>query len=301
MYNFCFVILHYNVLEDTIECVDSIINIARDKKIEIVVVDNNSPNKSGRELKTIYKEHKNVHIILNPENMGFAKGNNIGYEFAKNQLNSDFVAIINNDTVMIDEYFVDKIITLFKNEEFHIMGPDIITKNGEHQNPYKEKAVSLDEVEYFLKNYKKIKKISKVKIKLKKFLFKSKFLIKLFKLFKSIKKDKNKIFDHKISYHNVVLHGSAIVYSPLYIKNEIYAFHPNTFMYVEEDILYHLCLMKNYFIKYSPITQIYHKEDSATDSVLNSDEKKQEFILENHKTSYKVLRELLRNPQKIEG
>ncbi|MUK87418.1 glycosyltransferase [Ornithinibacillus sp. L9] len=297
MYNFCFVILHYNVLQDTIECVDSIIKIARDKKIEIVVVDNNSPNKSGRELKTIYKEYKNVHIIVNAENLGFAKGNNIGYDFAKNQLKADFVAIINNDTMMIDEYFVDKIMTLFLEEEFHIMGPDIITKNGEHQNPYKEKAVSLEEVEKFLKNYKMIKKISKVKIMIKRILFKSKFLINLIK---SIKKDKNKIFDYKISYHNVVLHGSAIVYSPLYIKNEKYAFHPDTFMYVEEDILYHLCLMKNYIIKYNPITKIYHKEDSATDSLLNSDEKKQEFILENHKTSYKVLRDLLKN-SKNEG
>ena len=39
-----FIILHYKNIKDTIECIDSIKNIKTNKKVTIIIVDNNSLN-----------------------------------------------------------------------------------------------------------------------------------------------------------------------------------------------------------------------------------------------------------------
>lgn len=52
-------------------------------KVSIVIVDNASANGTGRELQQLYQGAENIYVILNPENLGFARGNNVGFEFAK--------------------------------------------------------------------------------------------------------------------------------------------------------------------------------------------------------------------------
>ncbi|MFE5324757.1 glycosyltransferase family 2 protein, partial [Paenibacillus sp. NPDC056579] len=155
MYRFCFVILHYNAVKDTVECIESIINNIQYNNTYILVVDNNSPDGSGKYLMEKYKNIKNVLILLNDKNSGFARGNNIGYKYASGELKADFVAVINNDTVIRDKYFIEKIIGLYDQENFQVMGPDIITKDGYHQNPFKMKGITLGEVNDFISNYKK--------------------------------------------------------------------------------------------------------------------------------------------------
>lgn len=286
MYKFCFVILHYNAVEDTVECIESILsNIGYENK-EIILVDNNSPNNSGEYLLDKYRDCHEVHVILNDNNIGFANGNNVGYRYAVNQLKADFVATINNDTVIYDASFVEKIISLFENENFHLMGPDIILKNGQHQNPYKEKGETLEEVNEFLKNYKKLFISSLLRAKIGPLYH----IITNFK-----KKQRNKLnqFNYLKTYENIVLHGSAIIFSPLYTYREEFAFHPDTFMFLEEDILYYFCMSKDYKVIYSPVTSIYHKEDISTDSVLKTDYQKLKFKFQNVRKSRLVLRSIL--------
>lgn len=291
MYNFCFVILHFNAMEDTVECIESILNNIDYQNKSIVVVDNNSPNKSGLLLFDKYAANDKVHVILNTENVGFANGNNIGYDYASNQLAADFVAAINNDTVIYQKDFALNIIELFKKEHFHLMGPDIVSKNGQHQNPYKEKSESLEEVNYFLDNYKKLLLNNLIRIRLRSFIIKY-FNFRLLKL-KRKSKPKTSEFDHLKVYKNIVLHGSAIIFSPLYLEKEKFAFHPDTFMFMEEDILYFLSVKKGYKSIYSPITSIYHKEDVSTNSLLKSDYKKIKFKFEHVRKSRLVLKKLL--------
>ena len=44
----CFVILHYNGIEDTEKCIQSIRQLAGQEDIRIVIVDNASPNGTGK-------------------------------------------------------------------------------------------------------------------------------------------------------------------------------------------------------------------------------------------------------------
>lgn len=293
MNSVCFVILHYNATDDTIECIESITSNLQYQNKNIVVVDNNSPNQSGYFLKEKYKENKDIYFILNESNIGFASGNNVGYKFAVEHLKANFVVIINNDTIINDPNFIKKIIDLYNKEKFHIMGPDIIAKDGYHQNPYKISGESLDNVKSYLKNYKLLlyKEMAKAIIKKVKLVY---------IIIKSLKKVSNKTnlnavnkFDYRKSYENVVLHGSALIFSPLFITNEKNAFHPGTFMFMEEDILYYLSRQKNYKMLYSPITSIYHKEDAATDTILKSDTKKIEFKYKHQFDSYLILKKVI--------
>ena len=122
---FTFVILHYLTTEDTVECIDSIIKNIKYDNYNIIVVDNGSYNNSGEKLKRIYESNKSIKIILNKNNLGFAKGNNLGFNYAKYELNSDFVALINNDTIINQYDFITNIIKSYNKYNFDILGPDI--------------------------------------------------------------------------------------------------------------------------------------------------------------------------------
>lgn len=100
-----FVILHYLTYEDTIECVESITNNINYKNYEIIIVDNASKNGSYEAIEDKFRYSEKIYIIKSNKNLGFAKGNNIGYKFAKNNLNADFIITINNDTIITERLF----------------------------------------------------------------------------------------------------------------------------------------------------------------------------------------------------
>ncbi len=89
------VILNWNGLSDTIECLESV------KKIdypdyETIVVDNGSSDGSSDEIARLFPE---VVLIRNTKNLGFAGGNNVGIKYAM-QHSSGYILLLNNDTVV---------------------------------------------------------------------------------------------------------------------------------------------------------------------------------------------------------
>ena len=75
MYKIAVVILHYENLPDTQECVDSLIK-QQGKNFDIIVVDNGSKTGSVDQIERIYSDRKNMHFLRSKENLGFARGNN---------------------------------------------------------------------------------------------------------------------------------------------------------------------------------------------------------------------------------
>lgn len=80
---FGFVVLHYLTVEMTKISVNQVLNYYQNDDIHVVIVDNGSPNKSGIALQNYYKDNSLVDVILSKENLGFARGNNIGYRYLK--------------------------------------------------------------------------------------------------------------------------------------------------------------------------------------------------------------------------
>ena len=98
-----FIILHYKNIKDTIECIESIRKLKTKKSVSIIVVDNHTLSKE--ELKKIKEYTEDV--ILLKENMGFAKANNKGCEYAVKKYHPDFLVVINNDTILSQDNFID--------------------------------------------------------------------------------------------------------------------------------------------------------------------------------------------------
>ena len=89
------IILTYNNLEMTRQCIDSI--YARTSvPFELILVDNASADETPAYLARLKSEKPNVHLILNKENLGFAKGNNQGAEAAQ----GEYLVFLNNDTIV---------------------------------------------------------------------------------------------------------------------------------------------------------------------------------------------------------
>jgi len=64
--------------------------------LETIIVDNGTPSQDLEEIKSFALKYSNVKVIENNENLGFAKGNNVGLEAAS----GEYVLLLNNDTVV---------------------------------------------------------------------------------------------------------------------------------------------------------------------------------------------------------
>lgn len=282
-----FVILHYQALQVTIECINSIKKLSQDVVgIRIVVVDNASPNKSGIQLKELYSDDMRVSVIINKENNGFAKGNNMGFAYAKNS-GADFIVLINNDTLIKDLLFGEKILSIYEENKFGVLGPDILSiKDGIHQNPTKGFRITRGEVG------KRIVKARLIllanKCGLTNFLYRH--------------RDTNKVYnnDYKNQYtvtsdYLYVLHGSCLIFSPEYIQ-VFDGLNDKTFMYYEEYILAYECMKNNIKMIYSPELAIEHYRNVSTNSSISQKDlkKKINFYYTESLKSLKVLHSILK-------
>lgn len=88
------VIVNYGTFELTKNTVNSILDYSYPFSVEIIVVDNDSPDDSLSRLKQYFNDK--VRFISSSENRGFAAGNNI----ALRQLDSKYVLLLNSDTIV---------------------------------------------------------------------------------------------------------------------------------------------------------------------------------------------------------
>jgi GT2 family glycosyltransferase len=102
------ILLNYNTLSYTEQCVKSIINSVGDSDFEIIIVENNSNDKV--KIKYLEKKFKFVKVIVSLKNLGFAAGNNIGVKNAVGK----YIVILNNDTIVFSN-FIEKIKTILGN------------------------------------------------------------------------------------------------------------------------------------------------------------------------------------------
>jgi len=274
------------------ECIESILKNIKYSNYNIIVVDNNSTNDSYIRLREKYDKIKNVYFIKNDDNLGFAKGNNVGYRFAKYKLNSDFIILLNNDTIIEQENFIDIVINKFEKTKFYVLGPDIMTLDGNHQNPQRERLVGRDELKksilyykiYLILNYMGLEEI----------------VHKVYKNLKCLisnnKENNYKIYNSNFieEQENVQLHGSCLIFSPLYVKKFI-GLYEKTFMFMEEDILYYTLLQEKFKSLYSPEIKIIHKEDGSTNYIYGKDRKKRMFIYKNMLLSSKIYLHFINN------
>ena len=91
----CIVIVSYNVRSLLTKCIDSVHLALRGLSGDIVVVDNCSKDDT---VEYLQKHYPDVQLIVNQDNVGFAKANNQ----AIRQTSSEYVLLLNPDTVVYE-------------------------------------------------------------------------------------------------------------------------------------------------------------------------------------------------------
>ncbi len=116
------IILNYNGLKDTIECLNSLKKITY-QNYEVIVVDNASKGNDADILEEKYKDY--IILIRNKENLGFTGGNNVGIRKVLEEDKSDYILLLNNDTV-VEPNFLDELVKVCQsNSKVGILGPKI--------------------------------------------------------------------------------------------------------------------------------------------------------------------------------
>ncbi|MEE9364199.1 MAG: glycosyltransferase family 2 protein [Cellulophaga sp.] len=109
--------INYNESDVTLDMLQSLRN-SNYPELEIIVVDNASPNDNPDLIKEKYPE---IILIKSEENLGFAGGNNLGVKAAK----GEYLFFINNDTIVPDNCIGPLVETLQEDTTIGMVSPKI--------------------------------------------------------------------------------------------------------------------------------------------------------------------------------
>lgn len=116
----------YNQYEITMNCLFSIKSSTATTNYEIILVDDNSTDKT----KEIEKYVKNINIIRNSTNQGFLKNCNIAAKAAR----GDYLYFLNNDTILFPNALEELTQTLDTVPDCGVVGSKLIYPDGKIQS-----------------------------------------------------------------------------------------------------------------------------------------------------------------------
>ena len=273
MINTIFIILHYKFYKLTSSCIQSLLKLDLINECKIIVFDNGSDNGSYERLEHVYKENPLIILCKNGSNLGFSEGNNMAYSIAQ-RYSPQFIIALNNDVVIRQRNFIKQVNEIYKEENFHILGPDIFAPyQKEHQSPLyptfptdeqlkKRKQVHIN----ILQNLDIA--IKREVLNRKKSIVRRYIPMMLLNVFRQIKKRgylfNKKSDNYKQIYRGCVLQGSCLIFSKRYIAENEKLFEPTTKFYLEEYLLTLKCRTLEYSIIYNPKIQIIHYHEVST-------------------------------------
>lgn len=96
------IIVNYNTFDLIKDCISSIYKYCAQNAIELIIVDNNSPDRNIEKVTDFYPD---VKLVQNKINNGFGTANNLGATFAK----GEYLFFLNPDTIFLNnalKYFI---------------------------------------------------------------------------------------------------------------------------------------------------------------------------------------------------
>lgn len=137
MYRIAFVCVDYNGWEHTRKFCESLAQQngrGRDFELACVIVDNSGQAQPDAELRDIVQSHEGAVCLSPAKNIGYFGGLNFGLKsLTLDQW--DFVLICNND-LEFDADFCARLISNSYSERTFAICPDVVTRDGLHQNPH---------------------------------------------------------------------------------------------------------------------------------------------------------------------
>lgn len=117
------VIVNYNSGVLLRDCLSSIYQNTKHVGFEVNIIDNNSSDMS---IKLAQEEFKDINLIENKCNIGFAKANNQGIKEARGR----YVLLLNPDTIISSEVLASMVNFMDSHKDIGILGPKILNSDG---------------------------------------------------------------------------------------------------------------------------------------------------------------------------
>ena len=124
------IVVNYRTYKLTKQTIESIISSKHDFSYKIFLVDNASNDGSIEKLErdfSIEIDNDLIEIIQSAENLGFAYANNL----ALNEIDSEYVLLLNSDTVVLDDCLEQCINYIKSDEEIGALGCRVCLPNGD--------------------------------------------------------------------------------------------------------------------------------------------------------------------------
>ncbi len=118
------IIITFNFTNWLEKCIDSILSSTI--KVEILIVDNGSTDET---ISILSRKYKDIIILRQTENLGFAKANNIGIKYAYDH-GADYFFLLNQDTYIYNNTIEDLLSASLKNTDYGILSPIHLNGSG---------------------------------------------------------------------------------------------------------------------------------------------------------------------------
>lgn len=136
------IIVVWNKLKETQACLESVIKKTK-LSCRLILIDNASEEKTALFLKTFAQRYDTkVILIRNKTNLGFIKAVNHGLEQSK----ADFVCLLNNDTIVTEDWLEELIFVAAGNPKIGLVNPSSTTLG---------QKTTLDKIDAFALSFKK--------------------------------------------------------------------------------------------------------------------------------------------------
>lgn len=121
------IIINYNTFSLTCKCIESIIRYTQGVNYEIILVDNASTECDADKFLELFPQ---ITLIKSAENVGFAKGNNLGLAVAK----GEYILLLNSDIELIENSIKVCLKKIQENREIAVVSPLLIYPDGKIQH-----------------------------------------------------------------------------------------------------------------------------------------------------------------------
>jgi GT2 family glycosyltransferase len=273
MFNLGIVILHYKNVYETEKCIESYLSQdCENINVKIVIVDNGSCNGTGAQLRDEYKNISFLYVDILDQNLGFAKGNNIGMKFLREKFSPDFIVYSNSDIELLNNQFYHWIIADYEQYGFGVLGPDIYsTTKKNHQSP--------------TPNFSYRRAIER----------------KFFN-FSLYKKVKNRISPWEVDYKTITskytLHGALLIFSVKFFEAYPDGIYDKTFLYLEEAFLRFYCDEKNILMLYDGTYRVNHIQAASTSGNIDGEKERKKLRNKRFNRSLNLYLKLVGNVKK---
>ena len=151
------VIIDFLSAERTMLFIQDFINASPNCELRFIIVDNadNMENQKiliknmslcdisdFEEAKVFCNIEKNIYVVIPGGNLGFARGNNVGFLLAKKLYNPQLVLFSNNDIRFPCDFRMEMLIQVIKERnDAGVVGPKVVGLDGKQQSPCREMSL----------------------------------------------------------------------------------------------------------------------------------------------------------------